>query len=843
MLKKTKLAGSTALNPLILSAFLSTFAQTIPVKAQEVDLSQAAVFFREADKIVTKAAMVLIEEVEKRSGISPARLNRWSGMDERPLIAIGTESAMEPFYRPYREQLAALEPPGPEGYRILLVREPRPRLYIIGSDPRGVFYGTGQLLRKAALAAGKFSIDADISRSSTPRFEIRGHQLGYRAKTNAYDAWSVEQFDQYIRELGIFGANSIEIIPPRTDDDLTSPHMKRSPLEMTAEQSRIIDSYGMDVWVWYPNMGEDYADPDSIRFELNLREEIFVKCPRIDVVFVPGGDPGDLHPDTLFSWLSRVARLLNKYHPDAELWVSPQAFRPTKEWLDAFYRNVNENPDWFGGVVFGPWVKTPLPEIRRLISPNIPVRRYPDITHSISCQYPVREWDLAYAVTLGRECINPRPLDHKHIHNALARYAEGSIGYSEGINDDVNKFIWLDQDWNPSTPVLETLRDYGRLFINAGHAESVAQGLLALERNWRGPLLSNDQVEITLQQWREMESSADAMYADPIFSGSNGKDALQSKSPGNYRFQLGLLRAYYDAYQKRRLIYETELEQRALDALRTATPSRCLSAVDSAERILLSAQSHRVAQDYWRRCQELADALFRSVGAQLTVSRHGAISLGRGAFIDAIDEPLNDVRWLLYRFEKLRGLADEDERMAAIEQILNRTNPGPGGCYDNFGSPGSLERVRAGAGWDTDPGGLLSPRISFGVGARGQEWVHEVRARGFEGIATPRAWMNQVTALYDTPLSLRYSGLDPQGSYTLRVAYTGRFRSSMRLVVDGKFELHDYMRTGISPIYEFKIPADALEDGKIELTWTCPEGARGAQVAEAWLIKERDRIK
>ena len=66
--------------------------------------------------------------------------------------------------------------------------------------------------------------------------------------------------------------------------------------------SEIIDSYGMDVWIWYPNMGLDYSHPDAIENELKEREEIFSQLKRIDVVFVPGGDPGDLHPDHHHRW-------------------------------------------------------------------------------------------------------------------------------------------------------------------------------------------------------------------------------------------------------------------------------------------------------------------------------------------------------------------------------------------------------------------------------------------------------------------------------------------------------------------------------------------------------------
>ena len=135
------------------------------------------------------------------------------------------------------------------------------------------------------------------------------------------------------------------------------------------------------------------------------------------------------------------------------------------------------------------------------------------------------------------------------------RHTCGSITYSDGIHDDVNKFVWGDQDWDPSTPVADTLRDYCRLFINSAVCDELAQGLLAEERNWQGPLAVNAQVNVTLRQWQQLEQAATPAMLT------------------NYRFQMGLLRAYYDAYIKRRLIHETELEAQALDALRTATPA------------------------------------------------------------------------------------------------------------------------------------------------------------------------------------------------------------------------------------------------------------------------------
>ena len=101
---------------------------------------------------------------------------------------------------------------------------------------------------------------------------------------------------------------------------------------------------------------------------------------------------------------------LHRFHPKAEMWVSPQRFNT--EWLDEFIGILRrDQPGWLDGIVFGPQVRVSLPRLRELVPEKYPIRHYPDITHSRQCQYPVPSWDRAYAVREGRECINPRPED------------------------------------------------------------------------------------------------------------------------------------------------------------------------------------------------------------------------------------------------------------------------------------------------------------------------------------------------------------------------------------------------------------------------------------------------
>jgi hypothetical protein len=787
---------------------------------QKRDFTGAAVYMPEKKNVLLqRAVQVFQEEVKLHSNVRIPFAGKTA--IGKKLIWIGIEEKMAGLTVGSLTALKSLPPTGNEGFKI--ITPDRNTLIIAGHDERGVMFGVGYLLRKMDLSEGTVLLPEYLNISSTPAYPIRGHQLGYRPKTNAYDAWSVAQYDRYIRDLLIFGANSIEIMPPRTDDDPTSVHMKLPAIKMIAEQSRICKSYGMDVWMWYPNMGSDYNSPDSVKKELEERENVFRVLPKLDALFVPGGDPGELEPDDLFAWLGKVAAVLHKYHPQAKIWVSPQVFKPSKEWYKKFYDHVNRKYEWFGGIVYGPWIRTPLPEVRKLIGPDIKIRLYPDITHSISCQYPVPGWDLAYAMTLGRECINPRPADEKYIHNLYAPLASGSISYSEGTNDDVNKFIWTAQDWDPSTAVIETLRDYAHYFIGNGYDEGVAQGLMALENNFKGPLLANRQVEITFSQWQDMERSApQEVLANP-------------------RFQSGLIRAYFDAYTQRRLIYENSLEREARTILEQAPAKGSFTAINEARKTLLLAHEKPVSQDLKLRCIALADSLFRSFGAQLTIEKHHAAG-GRGNFIDNIDIPLNDAMWLLNQLSDIEKTGNEPGRLKAVETMLHRTDPGPGGFYDNFGDPSSWRRIVSKKSWADDPGSLESPRVSFGVGLTGVDWIHEVVAKGFEGQTTPLAWMDQINTLYDTPLEMEYDNLDPSSTYKLRIGYTGRFRSNMKLVADGVL-IHDYMRMGTRPINEFTLPQEVTEDGKVRFTWSCGtddggEGERGSQVAELWLIRQ-----
>ena len=767
-----------------------------------------------------KAVTMLIEEVAKRTHVRWDRSMTWPSNDT-PVVALGPSSALKEFSGKYFNELSS-EPSfsAAEGYRIRIKRgSGAPVVFVIGNDARGVLFGGGHLLRTLRMNPQRITLPDDVNVTTAPAYRLRGHQLGYRPKTHSYDAWDVPVWEQYYRDLVVFGCNAVELIPPRSDDASDSPHFPRPPMEMMVEMSRLADEYALDVWIWYPAMDKDYSDANTVEFALKEWSEVFKKLPRIDAVFVPGGDPGHTQPKHLMALLAKQTQNLRRFHPKAQMWVSPQSFN--QQWLEEFFDILKtEQPVWLNGVVFGPQVRISLPQLRAAVPARYPIRHYPDITHSRQCQYPVPDWDVAFAVTEGRECINPRPAGQASIFRLLQSYTIGFLTYSEGCNDDVNKAIWSALGWNPDAKVIDVLREYSRYFIGERYTDDFAQGLLALERNWQGSLLANQGVPATLAQFQSMEKSA---------------------APGdraNWRFQQALFRAYYDAYTRSRLLYETELEERALEHLRQARSVGALPAMSDAEEILERVVAQRVSADWRARIFELAEALYQTIRMQLSVQRHQAIAVDRGASLDTVDSPLNNRPWLKEKFRAIRKLTSEAERLKAIDEIVQWENPGPGGFYDDLGNPGRHPHLVTGPGFERDPAFLESAHGGFQGGAASSETDNERRP------VLRKSWIDHAESMNDAPLQLHYENLDPQVRYKVRVVYAGdSLQRKLRLMADDGVEIHPLIQKPWPiALIEFDIPTKATEDGDLNLRWFREPGlggnGRGCQVSEVWLMKK-----
>ncbi|HPA03463.1 MAG TPA: PKD domain-containing protein, partial [Candidatus Hydrogenedentes bacterium] len=429
-------------------------ANPASLAAGNVDLAAAVVIVNPGTPPTAeaKAPEVLSEEVQKRTGFT------WPTTTAMP--AAGTVIAITSD----RGGAAA-----PEGYA-LFVEDAGTRkiVWVLGNDSRGALFGTGALLRALECRSGSAILPGPPNISTAPAYPIRGHQLGYRNTNNTCDAWDKTVYEQYIRDLVVFGANTVENVYSLTPG--ASPHFTSTPEQMHIELSRICADYDVDYSLWAP---VETTLPGSAATELAAQEALYQKLPRLDAVFVPGGDPGNNEPLQVLDYLEDLAALLHSYFPDAELWVSNQGFEPDEN--DAFFNFLQTHqPDYLTGVVYGPWTKLSIAEERSRTPIKYPIRLYPDLTHNVRCQFPQKDFDRAFAHVLGREAINPSPIASIVQHDAHAPATVGFVGYSDGVHDDVNKCVWTQRAWDPAASAETTVLDYARFFFGPDAAPAAS---------------------------------------------------------------------------------------------------------------------------------------------------------------------------------------------------------------------------------------------------------------------------------------------------------------------------------------------------------------------------------
>ena len=754
---------------------------------------------------VAQAARLLADDVGRRAGVrvSVSVASRLPRGRAGQTIVIGVRDEVEGLMPGLQlaEPVSRSGQPSPEGFVVQYVAPGGTDLVVAGNDALGTLFGVGWLLREARLTQGRVELPTDAPFASAPHMPIRGVQLGYREVNNTLDTWDLEQFERYIRDLVLFGCNAVEFTPPvqRPEQDASADDSTRREWEMNLRIAELVHSYGLQVWLWVPVTERDPRESEGRERIIDNRRRLFESMAHVDHVFTPGGDPGDTPVDVLLPLVEDVAVALHAAHPHAGMWVSHQGFEVPDR--DRLYRLLaQKRPKWLRGVVYGPWTRDSIEHTRQAVPAEYQVRAYPDITHSCRCQYPVPAWDHAFALIEGREVCNPRPEQHAAIFRRLAAHCDGFIAYSDGNHDDANKMLWLALGWDPFTSVGEATRQYGRAFVGPDAEEEVSSGLLGLERNWVGSVRGNRAIPRTLATWRR----------------------LHGAYPTDWRVKLHYFRSLCDRYVQLKARRDTERERRACSVLELAVAGEtALDAAAGRARCALGAPMPTRLREMREELWVLGRELRESIGLQMSVEFGGRDE--RGNVLDHLDEPLNNARWLSAGLDETLKLPIAEQR-AAIRRMLEWEDPGPGGYYDDLGDadrqPHLVEERR-----EDDPDCLRHPFGDFTF----EQYSSTGRL----------SWRCQATTLYETPLRLRYTGLDPNARYVLRVVYAGRFRATMTLTANGRILVHGPMPTPDPPqVLEFPIPREATAEGVLDLEWRrVGHLGRGPQVAEAWLVR------
>ena len=459
--------------------------------------------------------------------------------------------------------------------------------------------------------------------------------------------------------------------------------------------------------------------------------------------------------------------------------------------MNYFYEYLGKyKPTWLAGVVSGPSSPN-MADTRFQLPKQYKHRHYPDLTHTVRCQYPTENWDQAFALTEGREVSNPQPFYYAKIHNQFAPLTDGFLSYSDGVHDDINKVIWSQMACNPSKDVRAVLVEYASLFFGHSISAQVADGILALERNWVGPVEENGAIETTFAYWQNLEL----------------------KNPGlqlNWRWQQLVMRAYYDTYVKRRKIYEQKLEREANEILLNVKTIGINQSMELALNKVNQADKSPIYPELRQKVVDYCEALFKSIGMQTSVPKYQASGAERGAILDFIDYPLNNRWWMEDEFKKIKKLPAEKEQLERLDIIAKWENPGPGSYYDNISDLSKGPRVKTRTEDATDvlwaDNGLSRRRLS--------------------------------TQLFQNFPKLEYADLDPNAMYTIRISGYGE----ALLRVDGERIEPTLYNKGMEEFKEFQLSPKYVKDGKLSVTFDEPEESKlnwrqHSKVFDIWLLK------
>ena len=666
---------------------------------------------------------------------------------------------------------------------------------------RGLIYGYSHFLRKTEFNGENITLIECINGEYIPQKQLRGHQTGYRTTPNTYDAWDYDTYFQYYLDMMAFGANICEHNGTKPSKNARNCLMKYEQYEFLEEASRLAQLIDLDISVWHAN-----DDNESEEDAVIMREKLYQKVPHIQFFFPPGGDPGELPADVFVDRCKKISRSLKKIHPDIKMHPSAQAPHSMPSWGKDFIDALQDEPDEIDAVIMGPNHAYPMHELRKKVPQKYPLRFYPDITHNLRCEYPVNflndDWHFAFEATLSRESVNPRPTELRTLHRLFSPYTVGSVSYSEGVHDDLNKAVWSALEFDANSDLREIITDYARYFIYGAPAEKFADCILLLERNWQGAPEENPCIDLAYKELCSLK-----------------RDYPHLKE--NWRFMLHYFRGCCDMLVKMRRVFELSLCKNAKRELEKGNTETALG--------ILNTPFDSTYVSLRKELDALGELLFNLIGIQLDVEHYHTDSWERGATLDTIDNNVTDRSFLIKKCEYALTLPQGD-RERFINKLLNLRTQKPEEVYFSV---------------------ALHGLVSLGVPQNGEFYMD---IQGDRPSAKEKSLPMAMTKVYDHfSFNAHFGTFQKDTDYELIIAYQHSQNDAIEhhkitangvVIYDGKryggtedqqFDA-EFLAEGFSS-RKYRLPKEVFQNGALDLEITEP--VDGFKLCELWIKKVR----
>ena len=369
-----------------------------------------------------------------------------------------------------------------------------PGAAVLGDDVVGLWLGTGRFLRHLMWLNAEFAC-AEWSDDFRPSMRLRGEVLSSHDVSNTYMNWSIEQWERYIQDMALWGMNLFVTIPvhyahwlgmdPWGDPPVYASDEQRAKFEghwaTQARVSEIVRDMGLQYGVWIPANDPAMAQhrpewdrgwreyvcpsmPEARDAILRSREGFLSRLPHLDILFVPSADDGGCWCSDCVPWSETYVDLVReqheiarRYHPNVRAMLSNQALTHAENAeLCEGLRSLDDT-SWIAGVAWAPgsnelfrharlteewrWAEWPgfgdevasVQWFRRNLPPGVDLYLYPDITHSLRCQYPIWEIEPVVGHAYHRDPVFFRPDAYHDLYQRTGPFCDGSFPYSEGM--------------------------------------------------------------------------------------------------------------------------------------------------------------------------------------------------------------------------------------------------------------------------------------------------------------------------------------------------------------------------------------------------------------------------
>lgn len=427
---------------------------------------------------------------------------------------------------------------------------------VVGNDERGLLYGVGKLLRISTFGPEGFEPGAWRGRG-VPQKEVRGIYFATHFHNFYHDA-QIEEVERYVRELALWGINSVQVwYDMHHFSGIDDPNARK----MIARLHRILKAakeIGMDAGLCTLGNEAYASSPEALRAQPTGRAHYGVEvCP-----YEPGGLEqilryfedefkafADLEIDTLWIWPydqggcgcekcrpwgangllyigKAVSGLFREYFPAGKVVLSTWLFDFKEnggEW-EGLAKAFEEGSDWADYILADSHTTFPRFPIEQGVPGGLPMLNFPEI--SMWGMYP---W--------GGYGANPLPQRFQALWDSVGDKLSGGWPYSEGIFEDLNKVVISRFYWNQDTKADEAVREYAAYEYGPEVVEDVAQAVAILEANHR-------RFKVQEQRRFPIDAHADAEACWRLIEGADARMAPAAREA--WRWRILYLRALID---------------------------------------------------------------------------------------------------------------------------------------------------------------------------------------------------------------------------------------------------------------------------------------------------------